>query len=298
MDLRYYSDYLRKCYNTVEHLSEELHKLYVRRNNMANILYANINILESNDISKELIDDLIYGKIVNIAAYKKEIICTNPSLATILRINYNKFIYLCVRQIPKTIAIMRYYDWLGRMPKIVYARILEYINSEFGKEVLRGNNPKLGTYLGQFRVARYNTRDGADLRASYHNLIQMVKEGIVPFSPAHTDGVKWRVNGMNPYEWRLKWFKTFKGISVIAPIFLYRFRANDHFDSITELVDKYKDYTAEEIIECDELSLITRIHFMVAFDKHIMTRYKPVYDPVERKENNFANEYTRPKLDS
>ena len=57
--MHYYHDYLEQCYNTIEKLSTDLHNIYVRRNNLANICYANLNLLESNGITKEIIDDLI-----------------------------------------------------------------------------------------------------------------------------------------------------------------------------------------------------------------------------------------------
>ena len=60
--MHYYHDYLEQCYNTIEKLSTDLHNIYVRRNNLANICYANLNLLESNGITKEIIDDLILGK--------------------------------------------------------------------------------------------------------------------------------------------------------------------------------------------------------------------------------------------
>ena len=60
--MHYYHDYLEQCYNTIEKLSTDLHNIYIRRNNLANICYANLNLLESNGITKEIIDDLILGK--------------------------------------------------------------------------------------------------------------------------------------------------------------------------------------------------------------------------------------------
>ena len=54
--IHYYHDYLEQCYNTIEKLSTDLHNIYVRRNNLANICYANLNLLESNGITKEIIE--------------------------------------------------------------------------------------------------------------------------------------------------------------------------------------------------------------------------------------------------
>ena len=60
--MHYYHDYQEYCYNTIEKLSKDLHNCYVRRNNLANICYANLNLLESNNITKESLDAMILGK--------------------------------------------------------------------------------------------------------------------------------------------------------------------------------------------------------------------------------------------
>ena len=44
--IHYYHDYQEYCYNTIEKLSKDLHNTYVRRNNLANICYANLNLLD------------------------------------------------------------------------------------------------------------------------------------------------------------------------------------------------------------------------------------------------------------
>ena len=104
--MHYYHDYLEQCYNTIEKLSTDLHNIYVRRNNLANICYANLNLLESNGITKEIIDDLILGKRVKGVKLLRKLNWSDEAKAVSLRITFNRFVYLSTIRIPKLLAII------------------------------------------------------------------------------------------------------------------------------------------------------------------------------------------------
>ena len=60
--MHYYHDYLEQCYNTIEKLSTDLHNIYVRRNNLANICYAYLDLFELKGITKGINGYFIFGK--------------------------------------------------------------------------------------------------------------------------------------------------------------------------------------------------------------------------------------------
>ena len=138
--MHYYHDYLEQCYNTIEKLSTDLHNIYVRRNNLANICYANLNLLESNGITKEIIDDLILGKRVKGVKLLRKLNWSDEAKAVSLRITFNRFVYLSTIRIPKLLAIIRYYDWMCRIPYPIFNQIQRGLNKSLIENLIRGDS--------------------------------------------------------------------------------------------------------------------------------------------------------------
>ena len=176
--MHYYHDYLEQCYNTIEKLSTDLHNIYVRRNNLANICYANLNLLESNGITKEIIDDLILGKRVKGVKLLRKLNWSDEAKAVSLRITFNRFVYLSTIRIPKLLAIIRYYDWMCRIPYPIFNQIQRGLNKSLIENLIRGDSVSLGTYIGKFQVQRAVARESVDWAASFRLRDEMIAAGI------------------------------------------------------------------------------------------------------------------------
>lgn len=220
--IHYYHDYLEQCYNTIEKLSTDLHNIYVRRNNLANICYANLNLLESNGITKEIIDDLILGKRVKGVKLLRKLNWSDEAKAVSLRITFNRFVYLSTIRIPKLLAIIRYYDWMCRIPYPIFNQIQRGLNKSLIENLIRGDSVSLGTYIGKFQVQRAVARESVDWAASFRLRDEMIAAGIEVKSFLNPYGKNWHVKSDNPYYWFCKWIRHNMGVDVVPNQIFYK----------------------------------------------------------------------------
>ena len=292
---QYYTDYVQRCYDALVATDKKLHDAYDKRNRHANILYANLNILEANNVSKSIIDDLIAGNRRKAISYVKEIDCSNQILSDIIRINLNQFLFLTVDHIPKLLAIIKYYDWLCRMPYVIFTTISHGINKELAKYIIRGDAVSLGTNLGKLQVVQTVNSDGIDYRASAKYYRQLVAQGLTPKTAKTPKGINWFITSTKAYNWKIKWIRSISNCGVFRHLVFYHFRKADYNKKLSMLIDKYGT-NVEDIIESDGISLGDKLNYMISYDSNIMTRYKPKKTKKERLTNKEDNEYIRPKL--
>lgn len=292
---RYYHDFIKHCYNTVLKLNEDLHNIYVKRNNYANILYANINILEANGVSKVTIDNLIKGINSDNCRYLQNIQCSNEALANIIRINYNQFLYTIYTRIPRLIAIIKYYDWLSRMPYVIYNAIHRSFNKELTKYLLRGDNVNLGYHLGKLQIVRCDIVNGIDYRASYKYYQQLVSQGINPKGPNNPNGVDWKISSYNSHHWKLKWIHSRISSMIFPNQLFYKFRKYNQNKSIATVKEKLNSNNINELIDNDDISIGDKLGYMILFDNNIMDRFPPIKKKQFKKQILKDDEYIRPK---
>lgn len=293
--IHYYHDYLDKCYNTIESLDKELHNCYVRRNNLANICYANINILESNGITKELIDALILGiRLKNIHLLRK-FTCEDSAKAVSLRITINKLLYISLVRIPKLLAIIRYYDWMCRIPYPIFNQIQRSFNKSLIENLIRGTSVSLGTYIGKFEIQRAIARDSIDWAASFKLKSELLEKGVKVRSLFNPDGVDWKIKSDNPFYWFCKWIRMSPNVAVIPNQIFYKFKPISCHANIktSEKVTKHK--SIEEIIKAENIAFDAKLKYIIAHDKDIHNRYPATKCKRERIKNNEIDEYIRPK---
>lgn len=295
--MHYYHDYLEQCYNTIEKLSTDLHNIYVRRNNLANICYANLNLLESNGITKEIIDDLILGKRVKSVKLLRKLNWSDEAKAVSLRITFNRFVYLSTIRIPKLLAIIRYYDWMCRIPYPIFNQIQRGLNKSLIENLIRGDSVSLGTYIGKFQVQRAVARESVDWAASFRLRNEMIAAGIEVKSFLNPYGKNWHVKSDNPYYWFCKWIRHDKGADVIPNQIFYKFKPNHCNVNIMTNDKVLRHKSIEEVIKADNLAFDAKLKYMIEHDKTIMDRYPPTKSKRERIKNNEVDEYIRPKLD-
>lgn len=295
--MHYYHDYLEQCYNTIEKLSIDLHSIYVRRNNLANICYANLNILESNGITKEIIDDLILGKRVKGVKLLRKLNWSDEAKAVSLRITFNHFVYLSTIRIPKLLAIIRYYDWMCRIPYPIFNQIQRGLNKSLIENLIRGDSVSLGTYIGKFQVQRAVARESVNWAASFRLRDEMIAAGIEVKSFLNPYGKNWHVKSDNPYYWFCKWIRHSMGVDVVPNQIFYKFKPSQCHVNIMTSDKVLRHKSIEEVIKADNLAFDAKLKYMIEHDKTIMDRYPPTKSKRERIKNNEVDEYIRPKLD-
>lgn len=295
--MHYYHDYLEQCYNTIEKLSTDLHNIYVRRNNLANICYANLNLLESNGITKEIIDDLILGKRVKSVKLLRKLNWSDEAKAVSLRITFNRFVYLSTIRIPKLLAIIRYYDWMCRIPYPIFNQIQRGLNKSLIENLIRGDSVSLGTYIGKFQVQRAVARESVDWAASFRLRDEMIAAGIEVKSFLNPYGKNWHIKSDNPYYWFCKWIRHNMGADVVPNQIFYKFKPNHCRANIMTSDKVLRHKSIEEVIKADNLAFDAKLKYMIEYDKTIMDRYPPTKSKRERIKNNEVDEYIRPKLD-
>nr|DAG97844.1 MAG TPA: hypothetical protein [Crassvirales sp.] len=295
--IHYYHDYQEYCYNTIEKLSKDLHNTYVRRNNLANICYANLNLLESNKITKELLDNMILGKKVKGVKLLRKLDWSNEAKAVSLRITYNRFAYLCTVRIPKLLAIIRYYDWMCRIPHSIFNQTQRSLNKSLIETLIRGGSVSLGTYLGTYQVQRAVARESVDWAASFRLRDEMIAAGIEVQSFLNPYGKNWKVKSDNPYYWFCKWIRHRMGVDVVPNQIFYKYHPTHcHININTDSkITKYK--TIEEVIKADNLAFDAKLKYIRQHDPTIMDRYPHAKSKRERTKNNEVDEYIRPKSD-
>lgn len=291
--VHFYHDYLTKCYNTIEALSKQLHETYIMRNNLANVCYANINCLEANNLSKVVIDDLISGKRVKGTKFVKKLEWGNEAIATLVRISYNRFIYLASCRIPKLIALIRYYDWMCRIPYPIFNQMQRGLNKSLLETLIRGDTVSLGTYLGKYQVQRAIAREGVDWGESYKFRKELIAQGVEVKSIINPYGRNWYIRITKPFYWFCKWMRHISGIDVVPNQIFYKFRPQQgHLGLDDAKLKRFK--TVEDVFKADDVAFDSKLRWIVANDKDINERYVPCKVKRERLKDGEVDEYVRP----
>lgn len=285
-----YHEFIRKCFNTVESLSNKLHEFYIIRNNFAKVCYDNINILTANGIYKEDIDNFILGK--KSKGYIKSITCSNKILGDVIRINYNKLVNVSRYRIPEILNNIRFYDFLARCPESVFNLILKEINKNMVNDIIRGNRISLGTYLGDIVIVKAIKHMRIDFKKSQEKRKALIAEGIPVKSIVNPKGANWFVMATSPTYWFVRWFRYNKSVTILPQQIFYRFRKADRNKSLLMTESKYK--TVEEVIEAPDISFGDKLNYMTNNDPDINNRYQDLILKKDRLKNNIKDEYIRP----
>lgn len=293
--IHYYNDYLRKCANALEELGGQLHELYKVRNDLYNVCIKNINLLNANGITYEMIQGCFEGIRGKRGGFLRTIECGDKTKGEIVRRCYNKYVNICNRRIPFIISNMRYYDWMARIPYYCYVPIQRAFNRMLAQYLLRGDNVSLGTYIGLFEVLRFRGgKYNYDLKASYARRNMLIEESKKAGNLTNVTTKSWLIKSLNVWYWAVKYRRFKQDVGVIPSQIFYKFKMRTGHQTVD--VTKAKGYkNIEDVIVADNVSFDDKLDFIVAHDPFINERFKHATKYKERTKTDEVDEYIRPK---
>lgn len=291
----FYKDYVLRCVNSVKQASNDLHEALALRNSISDILYANLNCLEANGITKEMLDSAMTDNSIPIT-FKTTIEWGNKAVATVVRINWNKFVNLVNRRIPRLMYLINYYDWLSSIPATLFSSTVTNLNRTIGEYLLRGDTVTLGTYLGSFQIlkARCN-KMVLNCIKSFAKRKELMDKGIIPKSSIHPDGAEWMVRSHVDWYWFARWGRKNLDASTLPQIIFYRFKLASSKKSDDYIRGKGYN-TIEDCIKAKDLQPRDKLNFIIHNDPNINDRYPLARGKKDYIKNGEINDYIRPEI--